>query len=354
MKKISILLLGILIGGGVAMAAPGAIGQGLLFKDILPTVAGVSTAPEKQPTEEQQGVAAVRQAKAAVVNIVGILPGRSGEPAEARIGTGFIVGSDGYIVTNHHIIRDVTGELNVIFVDGSRSVATVVGSDAFTDTALLKINAAGLTTLPFGNSDQLETGQTVFAIGNSYGEFQNTVTRGVISGLGRILSPKEEGRRLQNLIQTDAAIYSGNSGGPLINLKGEVIGMNTLKDSSGFGFSVPINTVSTIINQLKNGASVKYGYLGVSFGTIDRLVQASYGLKQSEGALITKVASGSPAASAGIREGDIVLVVNKQVLSSQIQLDSVLAKLKPGELVTLTLYRDGQTFEVSVVLGEAK
>src|SRR3989344_3597028 len=210
-----------------------------------------------QISDEQQAILAVRKAKASVVSIEGFKSllgnGNSTPTVEPTNGSGFIYSADGLVVSNSHVVQDPLAEYTVVLANGSKYPAKVLGLDKFNDVAVLKIEAKNLPASALANSDDLETGQSVFAIGNSLGIYQNTVTRGVISGLGRMVSvgtPQDAKPRFQNLIQTDAAINPGNSGGPLVNFLGEVIGINTAIDRTGEGvaFAVPVNLVKSSVS----------------------------------------------------------------------------------------------------------
>jgi len=350
-KIITIILISTgIFGAGLASS------QKINFSSILPAVAKPSVAL----SDEQQGILAVRTAKASVVDIIGV-PANAGTNAtgDAVYGTGFVVESSGLIVSNNHVVSDPSLNYTVILSDGSEYPAKVLGQDKFDDVALLQINAKNLTPAKLGNSDKLETGQSIFAIGNSLGEYQYTVTRGVISALGRAVdegtdSTSQSGNRLHNLIQTDAAINPGNSGGPLVNLAGEVVGMNTLIDTSGasLGFAVPINTIKDAEQQLKTFGKVSRPFLGVAFVTIDPVVQVVQALPISNGALISQVQPGAPAATAGILAGDIITGINNITLGQNKSLDDALQTFGAGSQVTVKIYRNGQSLSFPVVLGQ--
>jgi S1-C subfamily serine protease len=198
----------------------------------------------------------------------------------------------------------------------------------------------------------------VFAIGNSVGKYQNTVTRGVVPGLGRTVnigSESDPKPRFQNLIQTDAAINHGNSGGPLINMVGEVVGVNTLVDRSGesLGFAVPINAVKEAVNQLRISGKAARPYLGISFATIDKVLQTVRGLPVAEGAYVNSVFAGSPAAGV-VRSGDIIIEVSHEKVIEKNELDTIIRRYKAGDPVLIGLIRDGQKMEITVFLAEFK
>lgn len=319
----------------------------------------LATTPQVEyVSDEQLGINAVRKVKAVTVSIVGNVDYQTKGDAkiEATYGTGFIVDSGGYIVTNNHVVDDVNGTYSVITIDGSRYPAKLVGIDKFNDIALLKVDAKNLPVAVLGNSDGLETGQTVFAIGNPFGKFQHSVSKGVVSGLGRALNTGgSNASRMQNLIQTDAALNPGNSGGPLVNLQGEVVGVNfAAYDAQGVNFAVPINTVKDSVQQIRTFGKAARPYLGLNFLTITPTIQAVKGLVQGQGALVVSVIEKSPASLAGLKSGDIILAVNKQLITEQNELDTVLHKYFPGNQLLITGIRDGVQYETPVILGEYK
>lgn len=312
-------------------------------------------------TDEQQGIVAVRAAKASVVNIIGIgnVSGSGTDSAALSTisGTGFIIDSNGLIVSNSHVVEDSTFQYTVLLADGTQYDAKVLGLDKFDDVALLKISASGLPVANLGDSDSLETGQTVFAIGNSLGKYEFTVTKGVVSALGRQVNvdtpDATSAPRLKNLIQTDAAISPGNSGGPLINLAGQVIGMNTLMDTSGegLGFAVPVNVIKDAVQQLQTYGKVFRPFLGVEFITIDKSEQVLRQLSTSQGAWVKSVTPGSPAAAAGLMAGDIIVQINHEPLTQSNELDRVVSKYPTGSQILITYIRNTQQFDTVLVLG---
>ncbi len=343
---------------GVVFVVQTGVAQNIKFSPIKP-----QAKQNALLTDEQQGILAVRKAKASVVNIVGrkndIGPGKVISGIDITNGTGIVWSADGYIVSNSHVVEDVAFEYEVVFADGSSYPAKVVGKDKYNDVALLKIERSGLTSATVGDSDALETGQTVFAIGNSLGKYQNTVSRGVVSGLGRAIDIGSEAKplpRLQNLIQTDAAINLGNSGGPLVNMAGEVVGMNTLieNDAASIGFSVPINTVKKSVEQLKNFGKASRPYMGIQYQTITPEARVLYGFSASNGAAVSIVAKNSPAQKAGLKDGDIILEINREVLSAQNELDKILTKYQAGDQILLKVLRGKNTLELLLILEEYK
>lgn len=277
------------------------------------------------------------------------------EKVQVGAGSGFVVSSDGMIVTNRHVASDETATYTVVFADGKEFEAKVVARDTLTDLAILKIDAKDLTPITLGDSDVLKLGQSVIAIGNTLGTYQNTVTRGIVSGLSRSLGGEYTG-----LIQTDAAINEGNSGGPLLNAVGEVIGVNTAVDRSGegIGFAIPINEVKFVIESVeKNGKIVRPG-LGVRYVSITKAIAQANDLAYDYGAYIRGsenafgVVPGSSADKAGIQEGDIILEVDGQKVTADVSLPSLIRKKKIGDTVKLKVFQDGEEKELTVTLAE--
>lgn len=307
-------------------------------------------------SDEQQGVLAVRSVKPAVVTVVGSakLPNYQARQ-DTIFGSGFIVSADGYIVTNSHVVSDVGAEFRVVLLDGKNLPARIVGVDTYSDIALLKVEGASMATVRFGNSDVLETGQTVFAIGDALGKYQHTVTRGVVSGLDRDVTLDSSRPRYKNLIETDATINQGNSGGPLVNMSGEVIGMTTLlEQGAGLGFAIPSNYIKSTLEQLKSLGKATRPYLGVSYVSVNPAVKAVGGLTVDAGAYVQDVVAGSPAASAGVKSGDVITRVNGEVLGPVQELDKLLTRFTSGAQILLHINRAGQELDLPVILGEYK
>ncbi len=284
---------------------------------------------------------------------------------QASSGTGIILKSNGLILTNKHVVEG--GEnFTVITSDGKEyKNAKVVAKDPTNDIAFLQISASGLTAAKLGDSSKVEVGQRVIAIGNALGQFQNTVTTGVISGKSRPITASGGGtaENLQNLFQTDAAINPGNSGGPLVNIAGEVIGMNTAVAGDGaqnIGFAIPINEAQKDIASVSNGGKIVRPYLGVRYVAVTKDVAARNDLVDEAigGAYIgsgntSGVVDGSPADKAGLTNGDIIIKINDTRLDENNQLSSVVGKFNVGDTVTLTYLRDGKTKTTKVKLAEA-
>jgi serine protease Do len=277
-----------------------------------------------------------------------------GTPREQRsLGSGFIFSADGYIVTNNHVIENADS-IKVNLQTGKNSDrsydAEVIGTDKETDLALLKIKAERpLPYLVFGNSDALKVGQWVMAIGNPFG-LDHTVTSGIVSAKGRTIGAGP----YDNFIQTDASINPGNSGGPLLNLDGQVIGINTaiVATGQGIGFAIPSRLASQVIAQLKENGTVKRGWLGVSIQNVDPNSAKALGLEEARGALVSSVTAGDPAEKAGIKAGDVIMAVDGVSVNDAGDLTRKIGDLLPGVKITLSVWREGKTVKIPLVLGE--
>ncbi len=304
---------------------------------------------------------AVERVAPAVVTVVGVIPGQmtffGPTPDEQVSGSGVIISEKGYIVTNNHVVEG-TKALRVIFADGSEREARIVGTDRFADLAVLKVEGSVPAVAVLGNSDVLKPGETVIAIGSPLGAFRNTVTVGVVSATGRNLDTGR-GYVMEGLIQTDAAINHGNSGGPLVNLAGEVVGINTLivrngggDVAEGLGFAIPANTVRAVAEQLIAQGYVARPYLGIDWQGVNPAIAARYNLPVQWGVYVVQVAAGSPAEKAGLRHGDIITQVGDTPLDEKHPFINVLFAHKPGETVTLKVARGSQMLTLKVTLGE--
>ncbi|MCB1112040.1 MAG: DegQ family serine endoprotease [Chlamydiales bacterium] len=267
--------------------------------------------------------------------------------------SGFIVSPDGYILTNNHVIRQA-GQITVLLNDGRELEGKVIGQDDNTDLAVIKIDADNLPYINLGNSDDLKVGQWVVAIGNPLG-LQASLTVGVVSAKGR---NNLDLATIEDFIQTDAAINRGNSGGPLLNLDGEVIGINTAIVSNsgtggymGIGFAIPSNMAEYVMQQLINDGSVKRGYLGVTLQNVDQNLATAFGLDKVEGALIADVVTGSPAAKAGIHQGDIVVNYDGKRVNNLAALRNAVSMMAPGKTISLDVLRDGKMQTIPVEIG---
>jgi serine protease Do len=286
------------------------------------------------------------------------------EKQEIGGGTGFIVSEDGLILTNKHVVSDEQADYTVFTNDGKKFTAKVLARDPVQDLAIIKIESSDkFPIVRIGNSDNIQIGQSAIAIGNALGEFRNTVSAGVISGLGRTVnaSGASVSETLEDIIQTDAAINPGNSGGPLLNLKGEVIGINTAMASGAqsIGFAIPINKAKKDITQIKSSGKITYPFLGIRYTLINEKIKEDKKLSVDYGAYIAKgqngeaaVQSGSVAEKAGIKEGDIILEFNNEKITQDNSLAKVISKYNPGDKVSLKILRDGKEIVLDVVLGE--
>lgn len=270
-------------------------------------------------------------------------PGGDDEEEQQQSGgTGFLIEADGFVLTNNHVVEGAD-KVEVTVAETDVYKAKVVGRDPATDLALLKIDGAKpFPTIALGDSDRIRVGEWVMAVGDPL-QFDKTVTVGVVSGKGRTPRLSEATRSFENLIQTDAAINFGNSGGPLVNVAGEVIGINTAisRFAQNIGFAVPINIARRLIPQLKEGKVVR-GFLGISIGPIEADVQESLGLKSRDGALVQSVEKGMPADKAGIRHEDVIVRVDQTPVKNNRDLIDYVSGKRPGTKVTLTFIRDGK------------
>ncbi len=324
--------------------------------------------------EEAINVRVYRQASPAVANILTKATGydffMDPVPVEGA-GSGFVIDPRGYILTNFHVVEGAQS-IEVILGDQSRYSAKFVGADQRNDVALLKVEPKGkqLASLPLGDSTALQVGQKVLAIGNPFG-FQSTLTTGVVSALGRTVQTSQT-TFIDEAIQTDAAINRGNSGGPLINSRGEVIGINSAiytpsGTTAGIGFAIPINTAKLIAHDLMTEGHVRRAFLGVQTLPVSGWLAEALDLPVQEGLLVENVTRGGPAAAAGIHGGDrvamagmrriaiggdIVVAVDGQKVVNQLDMNLILNRKQPGDKVTITVYRGGRMMDLSVTLGE--
>jgi serine protease Do len=280
------------------------------------------------------------------------------EQREHALGSGVIVSADGYIVTNNHVVPKAA-QIKVILSDHRDFKGKVVGADPQTDIAVIKIDATNLPVVPFGDSAQMKVGDTVMAFGNPFGQYF-TVTRGSVSALGRSLGDTE---KFEDFIQTDAAINPGNSGGALVNVRGQVIGINTAIISGnsgpggeggfiGIGFAIPSNTAKHVMEDLIKTGKVSRGYLGVGIDNLSEGLAKQFKIPDTSGALVDDVTSGGPADKAGIKNGDVIRKLNGQTVEGRDQLTAMVTNLNPGSEVKLDIIRDGQPMTIHATLGE--
>lgn len=306
---------------------------------------------------------AVQKVGPAVVTIVGTIPGQMtffGMTGDQTVsGSGFFISGQGYILTNNHVVEG-TQEVSIILSDGTQESATLVGADPYSDIAILKTDGRVPAAVTLGNSDLLNAGESVIAIGSPLGDFKNTVTVGVVSGTGRSIDTGK-GYQVEGLIQTDAAINQGNSGGPLVNLAGEVIGVNNMivrgSDSGtiaeGLGFAIPVNTAQAVANQIIAKGYFSRPFMGISYQAISPSIAATYNLPVQWGVYVTRVAENSPASAAGLQADDIITNINGVQMDETHNYLNVLYTYQPGDQVTLTVMRSDKEITLQLTLGES-
>jgi 2-alkenal reductase len=300
----------------------------------------------------------------AVVTVVGTIPGRYtifGPTGDQSVsGTGFFITEQGYILTNNHVVEGAQ-EVNIVLSDGRQQKAAIVGTDIYSDIAVLRTDGSVPAVARLGNSDVLKPGESVIAIGSPLGNFKNTVTVGVVSATGRSIDTGN-GYQIEDLIQTDAAINHGNSGGPLVNLAGEVIGVNTLvvrntgsgDVAEGLGFAIPVNTAQAVAQQIIEKGYFARPYLGISFQPINPDIAAIYNLPAQWGVYVTRVEQNSPAHQAGLQEGDIITKIGDVALDETHSYVNTLFEFQSGDQIALDVVRGNDTLRVQVTLGEAQ
>jgi serine protease Do len=361
---------GALTGGGVAY---------MVARQVPPTVSLGTTPVVASPVVKQeitqlrlettsavvQAVAKVRPAVVTVINtqqpqqVRGFWGMRVIQPKSS--GSGVVISQEGYILTNNHVVQDQQS-LEVIFADGTKAPARLVGADPYADSAVIKVEGAVPAAAELGDSSALQPGEAVIAIGSALGDFKNTVTVGVVSAVNRSLD-SGEGYSLEGLIQTDAAINHGNSGGPLVNVMGQVVGINTAivrSDASsgdvaeGLGFAIPSNTVKNVADQIIKKGYVSRAYLGLRSVSITPEVAGANGLPVEWGVYVKGVDAGSPAEQAGLREGDIITEIGQDKIGADLSFTNALLHHQAGERVTLQVWRNGKTIPLEVTLGELR
>lgn len=309
------------------------------------------------PVSEKDVTAAIQNASPAVVSVgtLRVIRENFFDTIPLRgLGSGIIFDSNGGILTNHHIVDDAS-QVEVVTTDGKKFKGEVMGSDAMSDVAVVRVDGEDLPAIKLGDSDNLVVGQIAIAIGNPYGFLLPgpTATVGVVSALRRHIHIEDH--MYEDLIQTDAAINPGNSGGPLVDSAGSVIGVNTanIPFAQGIGFAIPINTARKIAKEIIQSGRVVRPYLGISGLTLSRDIAESYSIPRENGVLVIKVGRGSPAHRSGVSAGDIILEADKKPLKSWEDLQHVIQNKKVGENLELSIGRDEEQGKVSVVLGEA-
>ena len=279
------------------------------------------------------------------------------------LGSGFIISPDGYIVTNDHVAGNAK-EITVTLTNGEKYSAKIVGHDVVSDIALLKIDGKNLPYLQLGNSDDVVIGEWVIAFGNPFGMFEINekpyVTVGVVSALHMNLQSDDPRRSYRNMIGTDAAINSGNSGGPLVNSLGEVIGVNTIiytpnQGNIGLGFAIPINRVKSVISQLrKHGKIERASQTGIALQKVDARIAKYFGLPKPMGVIVTDVARNSPAERAGLKVDDVIIEANGERIDSEQDINGIVNELNPGDVLRLKIFRDGRYQTITLKLDSAK
>lgn len=350
-----------------------AVSLALLGALLLGMVPAIAIAQDEVSEETMSAAEVVEQVAPAVVTVFNISQVQGGmlgetQPIERGAGTGFIIDEEGHIVTNWHV---VTGgdDYAVILADGTELEAELIGEDPRNDLAVVKIDPSDVPAfVNFGDSNDLQPGQPILAIGSPLGAFTNTVTQGIVSGLGRnefLGGPAQGGATIcqnyANLIQHDAAINPGNSGGPLFNLQGDVVGVNTLGipvdpsglPTQGLFFAVPSDTVTIAVEQLIETGTVAAPYVGISYNQINPTTAAISGLPADQGLLVGQVETGAPAADAGILEGDIISSIEGIELTPATSLANILFEYEPGDDIEMGVLRQGEELTVNLTLGQA-
>jgi len=350
----------ILASGGTvaALNATGAFDHA-----AAPAAASSNATSARQPLSVDESSAVIDVAAKAGPSVVristqGIDPNTVDPTQTEGVGSGIIFDPNGWILTNRHVVAGAN-TLRVELKDGTRYDGTVYGIDTLTDLAIVKIDATGLPAATIGDSDALKVGELVVAIGSPLGTFSNSVTSGIVSAVGRQI--QTDGGTLHNLIQTDAAINPGNSGGPLLNAAGAVIGINTAiaQDASGIGFSIPVNIAAPLMREAIAGEKLQRPYIGIQFTQIDAQTAKDEKLPVKQGAWVhhdqsssdPAVVAGGPAEKGGVQDGDIITKINDVTVDTLHPLDAVLSQFSPGDTVTLTLLRNGETKTIKVTLG---
>ena len=348
----------------VAAIVSGSLSAAAVANLLRPTSSGSAT----EPTGSTVSQVHIDESSAVITAVAKVMPAvvviqSSSSGGANGIGSGVIFNANGWILTNKHVVNGAD-TINVQLTDSRIFTGRVYGIDTLTDLAIVKIDATGLPVAPIGSSEELQLGQLAIAIGNPLGTFENTVTTGVVSGLGRQIragdAASSASEQLNNLIQTDAAINPGNSGGPLINSAGQVIGINTAvnQDAQGIGFAIPISVARPIMQLALAGKPIARPWIGVYYTPVDKQLAKDRSLSVDHGALIDQTASGapgvfpnSPAARAGLQDGDVIVAVDGQAVDDNHDLGTRILPHVPGDVVALSIVRSGRTMEIRVTLG---
>jgi 2-alkenal reductase len=340
----------------VAVVQPVSSGTGALAsdggKETNETADRATSTPAPLPTTAPVVDVPVASGDSIVTAVSTVQPATVEVLTQVGSGSGVIISADGYIVTNYHVIEG-SRRFAVKYARGEQVEAQLIGVAPDFDLAVLKVEGELPGVATWGDSSALPLGGQVIAIGSALGEYQNTVTTGILSGYNRTLDT------LFGLLQTDAAINHGNSGGPLINTKGEVIGINTMvvrggqSQAEGLGFAIPSNMAQGIVRQIIETGSAVRPYMGVDLVSLNSQIAAEVGVDVSDGAYIRDIVPNGAAAQAGIQAGDVITAINGRALSDRDTLQMIIMSSMPGETVTVTILRNGETFEVSMQLGSA-
>lgn len=332
---------------------------------IIPTATPIpSQSLQLSSTTLESGItSAVEKIGPAVVTVYATVPGSVsfwGQMPDQQVsGSGVIISEAGYIITNNHVVEDAKS-VSVILSDGTEYPAQIINTDVYADLAVLKAEGAMPAVAVLGNSDNLKTGETALAIGSPLGDFKNTVTVGVISATGRMLDTGS-GYTMEDMIQTDAAINQGNSGGPLVNLAGEVIGINTVivrgsnstsTVAEGLGFALPSNTARIIAEQIIDKGYFARPTMGIRWQSISPQLASRYNLPVQYGAYVLQLMEGGPASAAGIQVDDIIIKIGDDEIDADTSFVNALYGSQPGATVPVTVMRQGETLTVDIMLGE--
>lgn len=336
------------------------------------TSTSASASPSPAPTKEMivdstsietTITQAVAKVGPAVVTVVGTVSGQNGffgQSSDATVsGSGYFISNQGYLLTNNHVVDGATN-IKIVLSDGSQEDVKVIGTDPYSDVAVLKTEGKVPAVASLGNSDVLKPGESVIAIGSPLGDFKNTVTVGVVSATGRSIDTGN-GYTIDDLIQTDAAINQGNSGGPLVNLDGQVIAMNTLivrnsgsgTVAEGLGFAIPVNNALAVAKQIMEKGYISRPYLGIRWQQVTPDIANMYNLPAQWGVYISRISSNSPASKAGLQEGDIITGIGGVALDDTHSYLNTLFLHKPGDQVMLDVVRSHNKLQLQVILGEA-
>ncbi len=354
-----IAVVGIIAAAGIYQAQQ----KGLLPKQLAIPSTGPVFQTNKVVTEENAVISVVDTVSPSVVAI-GVTqrtvdpfnPYALPQSQSSTIGTGFVVSDKGIIVTNKHVVSEANTKYTVITKDNQKYDVQKIYKDPILDLAIVQISGSNLKSLELGDSSQLKVGQTAIAIGNALGRFTNTVTTGIVSGLGRNLTAGDpfgaSQESLDDLIQTDAAINPGNSGGPLLNSSGQVIGVDvaTTEGAQNIGFAIPINAVKADVNEFITTGSVSKPGLGVRYRFITRDLALLNEVPQ--GAYVNDLVTGGSAEKAGVQAGDIITKINSQTIDSSTKISDIISKLKVGDRVTLEIWRNNNTQTINATLEE--